>query len=265
MRYRQILALAAFSLLTIAAAPAQDGPQDPDPAATVPQPPATSRIPDIAVPSLALETSIAWQGVHDDQTKGWSTGASHYPIYPDGRDGLPGRQFVASYGDKGGERYHLTFGRDAAATHFVYEANVYLVNPAEIDNVEMDMNQVMSDGRTVIFGTQCSSHSKTWEYTYVNSSGTHWHASNIPCNPHDWGTKKWHKVQLAFHRDDDGNVTYDWVGFDGVDTDFQGAAVLSAQALGWSPGELLLNFQIDGAQKTGIMDAYLNNLAIYRW
>jgi hypothetical protein len=129
----------------------------------------------------------------------------------------------------------------------------------------MDMNQVMSDGRTVIFGTQCAADSKTWEYTYVNSTGTHWRASNIHCNPHDWGSKKWHKIQIASHRDDDGNVTYDWVSFDGVYTDFQNASVFSTQALGWWPGELLLNFQIDGAHNAGIMDAYMNGLAIYRW
>jgi hypothetical protein len=60
-------------------------------------------------------------------------------------------------------------------------------------------------------------------------------------------------------------VTYDWVSFDGVYTDFQNASVFSTQALGWWPGELLLNFQIDGAHNAGIMDAYMNGLAIYRW
>jgi len=167
-----------------------------------------------------------------------------------------GRQFVTWYGDKGGQRYHLTFGKDPEATHFVYEANVYLVEPAEVENVEMDMNQVMSDGRTVIFGVQCAAHSKSWEYTYVDRSGTHWHPSNIHCNPHDWGTKKWHKIQIASHRDDGGNVTYDWVNFDGVYTDFENARVNAAQALRWTPGELLLNFQrqIDVLQFQSVVD-----------
>ena len=261
MRLRQFIALAALTLSAVAARP-QTPAAD---AALTQQPQISSRIPAIAIPALGLETSMAWKSDHDDQTRGWSTGSTNYPIYPDGRNGLSGRQFVASYGDKGGERYHLTFGRDAAATHFVYEANVYLVTPADIANVEMDMNQVLADGRTVIFGTQCSAHSKSWEYTYVDKSGTHWRASNIPCNPETWGAKKWHKIQIASHRDDGGNVTYDWIGFDGVYTDFQNATVFSAQSLGWWPGELLLNFQIDGAHNSGIMDSYLNNLAIYRW
>jgi hypothetical protein len=279
MRLRDLIALVALAFSASAAVPAtsQTVPSratdasaapasaGPAPAAPALQPPAISRIPAIAIPALGLETSMAWKSDHDEQTRGWSTGSTHFPIFPDGHEGLQGRQFVASYGNKGGERYHLTFGRDTAATHFVYEANVYLVDPAEVANVEMDMNQVLSDGRTVIFGTQCSSHSKTWEYTFVNSTGTHWRASNIHCNPHDWGTKKWHKIQIASHRDDDGNVTYDWIGFDGAYTDFENASVFSAQALGWWPGELLLNFQIDGAHNAGIMDSYLNGLAIYRW
>jgi hypothetical protein len=280
MRTRQFLALGILFFVSAAVAPAisqtlpSPAVQAPQPQAPVPGPtpqgPATSqpdpsRIPAITVTASALEASAAWRWEHDSDTKGWSTGQSNFPIYPDGPSGLPGRQFVASYGDNGGQRYHLNFGRDVDATHFIYEANVYLVDPGQIANVEMDMNQVMADDRTVIFGTQCSAHSKTWEYTYVNSTGTHWHPSNIHCNPHDWGAKKWHKVQIAFHRDADGNVTYDWIGFDGAYTNFQGAAVLSAESLHWARGDLLLNFQIDGAQKTGIMDAYLNNLAVYRW
>lgn len=260
MRYQQFFAFAAFSFFAAAA-----WTQSPAPPPAAPPVTGTSRIPDTAIRSVGLETSVAWKWVHDDQTRGASTGNSNYPIYPDGKNGLPGRQFVTWYTGNGGERYHLVFGRDPNATHFVYEANVYLVEPAEIAAVEMDMNQVLQDGRTVIFGTQCSVHSKSWEYTYVNSTGTHWRPSNIPCNPQTWGTKKWHKVQIAYHRDDDGNVTYDWVCFDGAYSDFQGATVFSTQSLGWSPGELLLNFQIDGSHKSGTMDAYVNDLAIYRW
>jgi hypothetical protein len=273
MRTWKLIALLALTLSPAAQTPAtpQATPTVAQttsaPAAAAPAPPQPNMawIPDFAISSPGLETSIAWLWEHDGDTNGGSNGMSSYPIYPDGHNGLPGRQFVTWYSGNGGERYHLSFGRDAKATHFVYEANVYLVDPVQIANVEMDMNQVLADGRTVIFGTQCSAHSKSWEYTYVNRTGTHWHASNIHCNPHEWGAKKWHKVQIAFHRDEDGNVTYDWVGFDGVYTSFQGATVPSAEALHWTPGELLLNFQIDGARNSGVMDAYLNNLAIYRW
>jgi hypothetical protein len=271
MRSLPLLALLVISLSGTAEASAAwrtqsvNAPAQASPPGQTVETPETSRIPATAIRALGLETSVAWRGVHDDQTRGHSNGLTHYPIFPDGQSGLPGRQFVTWYGDKGGQRYHLTFGRDANATHFVYEANVYLVDPTEIDQVEMDMNQVMSDGRTVIFGAQCAANSKSWEYTYVNKSGTHWHPSNIHCNPHDWGTKKWHRIQIASHRDDAGNVTFDWINFDGAYADFEGATAFSAESLRWTPGELLLNFQIDGSRKKGVMDAYLNNLAVYRW
>jgi hypothetical protein len=225
----------------------------------------TTRIPENAIPARALESNPAWEWEHDDKTYGSAEGRSNYPISPDGH-GVQGRQFVATYGDKGGERYHLTFGWDANATHFVYEANVSLGDPAQIENIEMDMNQVMADGRTVVFGTQCAAHSKTWEYTRMDSAGKRdWHSSNISCNPHAWGTKQWHKIQIASHRDDNGNVTYDWVSFDGVYTEFQDASGPSAKALRWRPGLLLLNFQFDGARNSGTMDAYVKDLTIYRW
>jgi hypothetical protein len=225
----------------------------------------TPRIPPNAIRSVELETSPAWRWAHDQDTRGGSVGQSNYPVYPDGRGGLAGRQFVSWYSGEAGERYHLVFGRDPNATHFVYEANVYLVDPPQVAAVEMDMNQVLPDGRTVIFGTQCAVKSRSWEYTYVDGSGTHWHPSNIACNPQTWGAKRWHHVKIASHRDADGNVTYDWVSFDGALAEFQGATVFSAQALGWSPGELLLNFQVNGSQPKGTADAYVNSLTIYRW
>ena len=102
----------------------------------------TSRIPATAIPALGLETSMAWKSDHDEQTRGRVHGQLALSHLSRWQEGPPGRQFVASYGN-GGERYHLIFGRDTNATHFVYEANVYLVDPAEIANVEMDMNQVL--------------------------------------------------------------------------------------------------------------------------
>lgn len=78
-----------------------------------------------------------------------------------------------TYSARGGERWHISFVKDANATPFVYDTYVSIVDPSQIGNIEMDMNQVMSDGRTVIFGTQCSNCSKTWEHTIVSGS-THW-------------------------------------------------------------------------------------------
>jgi hypothetical protein len=175
------------------------------------------------------------------------------------------RQFYATYSAHGGEIYHISFGTDTNATHFVYDAYVYIDDPTQLANLEMDMNQVMADGRTVILATQCSSYSRSWEYTTV-SGGTHWHASNIPCNVKTWTAKTWHHVQIASHRDAAGIATYDWIGFDGTYTDFQNATGNSAQSLGWAKGDLLINFQLDGSSAaSGAMTAYTDKLIVYRW
>jgi hypothetical protein len=175
------------------------------------------------------------------------------------------REFYMTYSSRGGERWHISFAKDATATHFVYDTYVYFTDPSQVANVELDMNQVLADGRTVIFGTQCSSYSQTWEYTIV-SGGTHWKSSNIACNPKNWTANTWHHVQIASHRDNGGVVTYDWVNFDSTHSDFKDATGVSAEALGWAKGDLLINFQLDGAAKdSGAITAYAHKLTVYRW
>ena len=170
-----------------------------------------------------------------------------------------------TYSGRSGELFHLSFGKDLNATHFVYDAYVYVNDPSQLANLEMDMNDVMPDGRTVILGTQCSSYSKSWEYTYY-SAGFHWHPSNIPCNPETWSAKAWHHIQIASQRDSNGVATYDWVNVDGVYSDFQNATVNSAESLGWALGDLLINFQIDGSSAgSGSNTLYTDKLQVWRW
>jgi hypothetical protein len=170
-----------------------------------------------------------------------------------------------TYARHGGERWHVSFAKDASATHFIYDTYVYIVDPAQVGNIELDMNQVMSNGATVIYGTQCSSYSKTWEFTTV-SGGAHWHSSNIPCNPKNWAAKTWHHIQIASHRNSSGDVTYDWVNVDGTHSVFKNATGYSAEKLGWAHGDLLINFQLDGAYSgSGSITAYIHKMTIFRW
>ena len=170
-----------------------------------------------------------------------------------------------TYSSRGGERWHLAFAKDTESTHFVYDTYIYLTDPSQVANIELDMNQVISNGKTVIFGTQCSTYSKTWEYT-VDTGGSHWVPSNIACNPRTWAANTWHHVQIASHRDSGGNVTYDWVNVDGVHNVFSNAKGNSARSLGWEKGTLLINFQLDGANKDGgTIQAYAHELTVLRW
>jgi hypothetical protein len=220
-------------------------------------------IPSYAVSSGDLDVSRNWSSEHDAGTPGSSRGSTVYPattpLYDDARE------FYMTYSNRGGERWHISFAKDAATTHFVMDTYVYVANPSQLANLELDLNQVMSDGRTVIFGTQCSMYSHTWEWAYV-SGGPHWHSSNIHCDPRTWAAKSWHHIQIGFHRDSSGYVTHDWVNFDGTHSTFSGAKGGAAKNLGWAKGTLLMNVQMDGTSSgSGSITAYFHKLTYYRW
>jgi hypothetical protein len=138
---------------------------------------------------------------------------------------------------------------------------------SNVANLEMDMNQVMANGQTVIYGFQCDGYSKTWDYT--TNTGTpenpvdNWLKSDQACDLHQWSLETWHHVQVAYSRDDAGNVTYQSVWLDGAEQDIN-ATVPSAFALGWGPA-LLTNLQVDGLGTDGSSTVYLDQLTVYRW
>ncbi|MGB9418585.1 MAG: hypothetical protein WCB58_19895 [Acidobacteriaceae bacterium] len=231
---------------------------------TLVAPSSNSRIPANAIVSGDLDASNNWEWKHDPGTPGSSQGSTVYPVAGMSGDNVA-REFYMTYSAGGGEIYHVSFATDKTATHFVYDAHVYVENPSQLANLEMDMNDVMADGRTVILATQCSSYSGSWEYT-LYSGGFHWHPSNIPCNPKNWSANTWHHIQIATERDGNGNATYDWVSVDGQYSDFQNASGPDAENLSWAIGTLLINFQIDGLSKgSGSDTLYTDQLKVYRW
>jgi hypothetical protein len=226
---------------------------------------ASSIIPPSAVATGDLVGSSRWEWKHDAGTPGTSTGYSDYAVASPSLD-QAARKFHVAYSDHGGEIYHLSFGNDPTATHFVYDTYVYLTDPSQLKNLEMDMNQVMPDGKTVIFGTQCSGYSGTWEFVTVYGKKPHWNVSNIACDPAHWESGKWHHVQIASSRTSEGVVTYEWINLDGKVSYFSGAKGSAALSLGWTRGDLLLNFQMDGSSKdSGSMTVYIDKMKIYRW
>jgi hypothetical protein len=224
-----------------------------------------------AVPALAqtssgyLDNSPNWQWEHDNGTPGTSTGQL---IFNNAKPSLNGSstEFLVAYADYGGERFHVLFGYDSSATYFIYDTYVYVVDPTQVQNLELDTDQVTANGETIIFGTQCSSISGTWEYTYASGGRAYWKPSNIACNPQNWAPHKWHHIQIQSHRVGDV-VTHDWVKLDnGKEHRFNKATAPSGFYLGWSPSVLLINFQVDGASSnSGTIQGYFNELQIWRW
>ena len=223
-----------------------------------------------SVPSNAIAVNsiqkYAWQEVNDSATNGISTGSMNLV----GSPSLSGaaRRFSMSFRNSGGERYWTTFGADTNAQNFLYDARIYIASPpSDIANIEMDVNQVIWNGQTVIFGVQCDGYTNTWDYTKNAGAPNYpideWVHSSVHCNPREWSTGVWHHIQIAYSRDRAGNVTYKYVTFDGVQKTIN-ETVLSAFALGWGSA-LLTNFQIDGLGGDGSATVYVDNLTIYRW
>ena len=176
-------------------------------------------------------------------------------------------EFDTTYSYYGGELYYASFGDDTTSRNFVYDGWVYLDNSTDsVANLEMDMNQVMSNGETVIFGVQCDGWAGTWDYTENAGTPTapvdHWVNAGAACNPRTWARNTWHHVQVSYSRDSSGNITYKTVWLDDVPQTIN-ATVNSAFALGWAPS-LLTNFQVDG-YGNGQAIIFLDNLTVYRW
>jgi hypothetical protein len=226
-----------------------------------------SIIPSNATIVSSIQAMGNWQAEHDDGGPGSSSGSMQTVSSPS----LNGttRQFVTQFSNGGDERYSVTYSDDTSAQNFFYDAWVYFTSSSEnIGNLEMDTNQVMPNGKTVIFGVQCDGYSGNWAYTA--NEGTpeepkpHWISkSGTNCNPRAWSTYTWHHVQAFYSRNDSGSITYHSVWLDGVETKLD-ATVNGAFDLGWGP-MINTQFQVDGRGSSGHSTVYLDDLKVSRW
>jgi hypothetical protein len=228
--------------------------------------PKGATIPANAVSVKNVQLMPNWRIKHDPATRGSSTGAM--AVVSDPSLSGEAQQFYTTFSNAGGELYSLSYAKDSAPTHFVYDAEVWIDSGSQIANLEMDNNQVIPNGDTVIYAFQCSGYSNTWEYS--SNAGTRtspivkWLRSTAPCNPANWTPDTWHHIQISYSRDSVGNVTYESVWFDGVESAIN-KTVNSDFSLGWGAGVLITNFQVDGLGASGSATLYLDNLTIYRW
>jgi hypothetical protein len=206
-----------------------------------------------------------WRIKHDPATPGTSTGSMTLVSDPT----VTGQteKYHTTFTSGGGELYSVTYGNDTDAKNFVYDAHVWISSDSVISNLEMDNNQVMKNGDTVIYAFQCSGYNNVWEYSSNAGTPSHpdvkWIKSTAPCNPAKWARDTWHHIQISTSRDDSGNVTYHSVWFDGVESPIN-KTVNSDFSLGWALGALVANFQIDGIG-TASSTLYLDNFTMSRW
>lgn len=223
-------------------------------------------IPSNATSVSSIQTLGSWKQAFDGGTSGSASGSM-------GLVGTPtisgsSRKFATTYTSGGGERYYVSFGDDTGAENFLYDAWVYLDGSAgDIANLEMDLNQVMANGQTVIFGFQCDGYNGIWDVTKNGGSASsykdEWVHSSATCNPRNWTRNAWHHVQISYSRNSSGTVTYHTVWLDGAAQPIN-ISVFSAFALGWAPS-IVTNFQVDGLGSSGSNTVYLDKLTVYRW
>jgi len=220
-----------------------------------------------AISVSSIESLSNWNAAYDSNSGVGSASGNTNIVASPSQNGHA-RAFHTKFANAGGERYSVTFGDDQTSANFLYDGWIYLDGSSgQIANLELDMNQTMENGQTVIFGFQCDGYSSTWDYTKNAGSPTSpsdvWVHSGAYCNPRQWGTNTWHHVQVYYSRDDSGNITYHSVSLDGLGQAIN-ATVNSAFALGWGP-VLLTNLQVDGLGASGTPNVYLDNLTISRW
>ncbi len=224
-----------------------------------------SIVPSSAVSNSGIHALSNWKEVHDSGTPGSSSGKMAMVSSP-AHNG-PARQFITTFSNSGGERYSVSFGDDRSSTNFLYDAWIYLdSSSSHIGNIEMDFYQTMPNGQTALFGIQCGGYSGRWEYSHNVGTATNpkgeWTTTSAACNPRSWTTGTWHHVQFLYSRTSTGNINYQAVWFDGVESTLN-ITTFGAHALGWG-SSLLTQFQIDGVG-SGSATAYLGDLTIYRW
>lgn len=226
-----------------------------------------SLAPSIAQSVSSLQSLTGWFGVFDTGTSGSANGWSAITSSPSMSGAA--RKFSMNYSGYGGVRFSNSFGDDEGASNFVFDAWVYIPSPnSGLKNLELDLNQVLSGGQTVLYGMQCDGWSQTWDFTVnkgtAQSPWVQWQHTSVPCNVRSWSTNTWHHVQLAYSRNDTGWVTYKSVTLDGVAHGIN-TTVLGAFDLGWAP-TLLVNVQLDGStSSSGSASVVIDNLTIYRW
>lgn len=227
----------------------------------------TATVPSFASTITDLQVLSDWSKSHDSGASGSASGYTDLVSSPS----LYGttRRFITYFSNNGAERYSTTFGDDTSAENFFYDGWVYLTSSSsDLANLEFDINQVMSNGQTVLTGVQCDGWTGNWAYTANTGSASSpkpkWiHVSGTYCNPQKWSQYKWHHVQFSLTRDNSGYVTYRSVWLDGVETKLN-ATVYGGADLGW--GKVInTQFQVDGYGSSGHVTAYLDHLKISMW
>lgn len=170
----------------------------------------------------------------------------------------------------GGAIFHAgingTGNLDTKDASFSWGGHFFYTDLTNINQLEFDLNQVMTGSDVMIYAAQCdfTKNGGTWEFS--NGWGL---TSNIPCPKVTWSTNTWHHVVISAHRcvnfvsGKPCNITYDSVAFDEVVTPCtMNCTANGRDGLSWAPvGLLLENVQLNpGFTSAGSMKVYADEM-----
>ncbi|HEX4169633.1 MAG TPA: hypothetical protein VHZ55_29570, partial [Bryobacteraceae bacterium] len=226
-----------------------------------------------------------WQTQPDSGTGGTKSGSSSLvssPVYGGQSDS---RQFTMTFNNGGntsvrpGVRwFDKAIADTPSATHFLYDAYVYLAPGSNVDDIEMDINHsIGSTGQLYILAAQCDLPSGNWQVS-IETESPHWVNTNASCSASQVTPGVWHHFQIeTYHDTEPGqNIYYESVALDGNVTPITTCknqttgATVPCQSTSTNPnwsGLIGPNFQLDGNGKlsSGTATAYVDNFTIYYW
>jgi hypothetical protein len=178
--------------------------------------------------------------------------------------------FSANQLKKAGVRWSVTAAKSVPDTisNYVYDITMQFQDPTQQACVEMDINHVDSKGLTWLLCTQASEYSDSYEYTLLKSNGGYgWNPSAIKVNPTLWIKNQNKHIRIALQRNlSTGKTVYVGVEEDGIYNQFASTAQgISDSVMGWTEEIILPNFQLDGANASGLISALIQNFNISYW
>ena len=147
--------------------------------------------------------------------------------------------------------------QNEAAHNFVYDLYFYTDNGPAAQSIEWDVNQFV-DGRSYIFGSQCSYRSRdTWDvWDNVNSK---WVSTGVSCGALQSNT--WNHVVLEFERTTDDQLHYIALTLNGsrhyLDSYYPSTATT------WSG--VTVNYQMDGNYQQTNYSTWVDQMKLTYW
>ncbi len=140
---------------------------------------------------------------------------------------------------------------------FIYDLYFYTDNGAAAQSIEWDVNQFL-DGRSYIFGSQCSYRSKdTWDIW--DNANKKWVSTGVSCGALQSNT--WNHVTLEFERTTDNQLHYIAMSLNG--TRHYLNMYYPSTATTWNG--VTVNYQMDGDFKQTNYSTWVDKMTLTYW